>query len=132
MLLLEGILVGAAQRHDAAHIHLVEGGQHGGGVLGLLQALGDALAQARHAHPLLSLVGRPGRCRSRSRCSRRRCGGRGCGLAGLAGDFRHGLGVGLGEPAILACAGCAADIEIGFADDLAYRGCERIRRLATG
>ena len=58
MLLLEDVLVLGAQRHDRAHVDLVEGGQHGGGVLGFLQAARDGLAQLGHAHPLLArLVG---------------------------------------------------------------------------
>jgi hypothetical protein len=52
--LLEGVLVLVAQRHDVAHVDLVEGRQHGGGVLRLLQTAGDGLAQARHAHALFA------------------------------------------------------------------------------
>jgi hypothetical protein len=36
--------------HEAAHIYLVEGRQHGVGVLGLLQTLSDADAHAAHGH----------------------------------------------------------------------------------
>ncbi len=43
------------KRHDRAHVHLVEGGEHGGGVLGLLRALGDAAAQPRHRRALFAL-----------------------------------------------------------------------------
>ena len=33
--------VAPAHRHDRSHVHLVEGGEDGGGVLGLLEALGE-------------------------------------------------------------------------------------------
>ena len=42
--LLEDVLVLRPDGHHRAHIHLVEGGQHGGVVLGLLQAPRDGLA----------------------------------------------------------------------------------------
>ena len=38
----------------AGHVHLVVGGEHGGGVLRLLEPAGDGLAQAGHLHPLLA------------------------------------------------------------------------------
>src|SRR5262245_59761311 len=38
--LLEGVPVIASQLHDRAHVRFVEGGEHGGGVLSLFEALG--------------------------------------------------------------------------------------------
>ena len=52
MLLLEDVLVAGAQGHHFAHVDLVEGRQHGGGVLGVLEAARDGLAQLGHAHTL--------------------------------------------------------------------------------
>ena len=52
MLLLEDVLVAGAQSHHFAHVDLVEGRQHGGGVLGVLEAARDGLAQLGHAHAL--------------------------------------------------------------------------------
>ena len=54
------VLVLVAQLHDRAHVHVVERGEHGGGVLRVLEAPGDGLAQARHVHALLArrIVGR--------------------------------------------------------------------------
>ena len=54
VLLLEDVLVLVAQVHDRLHVHLVVGGQHRGGVLRILEALGDRLAQARHLHALFA------------------------------------------------------------------------------
>lgn len=42
------VLVELAELHDGGHVDLVEGGQGGGGVLRLLQALGNAEAHAVH------------------------------------------------------------------------------------
>ncbi|MNQ57715.1 hypothetical protein D3C85_718820 [compost metagenome] len=72
--LLEDFLVLGAQGHDVGHVHLVEGGQLGGRVLGFLQATGDGLTQARHLHPLFArLVGARGD--RRSSLGRSRSGG---------------------------------------------------------
>ena len=54
VLLLEQLLELIAQAHDRAHVDLVEGRQHGGGVLCVLQAPRDGLAQPRHVHALFS------------------------------------------------------------------------------
>ena len=54
VLFLKQVLVLFAQIHDRAHVHLVEGGQHGSAVLRLLQATGNRLAQAGHLNPLLA------------------------------------------------------------------------------
>ena len=54
VLLLEQVLVLVAQRHHRAHVDLVEGREHGGGVLRLLEAARDGLAQPRHLHALLA------------------------------------------------------------------------------
>jgi len=62
MRLLEGVAVGGARVHHRLQVYLVEGGQHRRRVLRLFQALGDELAQARHAHPFLAAaILRPGR-----------------------------------------------------------------------
>ena len=82
VLLLEDVLVAGAQRHHFAHVDLVEGRQHRGGVLRFLEAARDGLAQLRHPHALFArrVVGgrrraqlRPGGRRRR----RRRIGERG-------------------------------------------------------
>ena len=52
VLLDEGVLVLGADGLDRGEVHLVEGGQHGGGLLRLDQATGDGPAQRRHGHPL--------------------------------------------------------------------------------
>ena len=57
MTLLERVLAPLAHLHHRAHIDLVEGRQHGGGVLRLDQALRDRLPAARHAHALLAEIG---------------------------------------------------------------------------
>ena len=74
VLLLEAVAVALAQRHHRAHVHLVEGGEHGGGVLRLLEALGDALAQPRHAHALLARAGGARRGAAASAAARRGAG----------------------------------------------------------
>ena len=51
----------------ALHVHLVEGGQHGGGVLRFLQAARDGLAQPGHLHALLARASSAGRRRARGR-----------------------------------------------------------------
>ncbi len=116
MPLLEGVLVLAAQGHHGAHVDLVEGGQHGGGVLGLLQPAGDGLAQAGHAHPLFALVGRTaldtGDARGRRGGGRRRRGG-----AGLQG----GEGVALGDASILAGGRDLRRIDPGLGHDALNR-----------
>jgi hypothetical protein len=53
--LLEGLLAPLAQGHDRRHVHLVEGGEHRGGLLGLHEPLGDGLPAARDPHPLLEV-----------------------------------------------------------------------------
>jgi hypothetical protein len=50
VLLLKQLLVLLAEFHHRAHVHLVVGGQHGGGVLRIFQATRDGLAQLGHAH----------------------------------------------------------------------------------
>ena len=68
VLLLEQVLVFAAQGHDRGHVDLVIGRQHGGGVLRVLQAPGDGLAQAGHLDPFLArgILGGDGRARQRA------------------------------------------------------------------
>src|SRR5690606_23771125 len=53
VLLLELLAQLLAQGHDLAEVDLVERGQHRDRLLRLHQALGDALADAGHRHPLL-------------------------------------------------------------------------------
>ena len=88
VLFLKQVLVGIAQVHHRLHVHLVEGGQHGGGVLGVLQPLGDGLAQTGHLDPLFALASLG---LGRSFCSRsRRFGRLGRSLAaGLVERFEH-------------------------------------------
>jgi hypothetical protein len=83
VLLLEEVLVFVPQVHDAGHVHLVVGGEHGGGILRVLEAAGDGLAQARHLHALLArrVLGGDGRAGE---------GGR----FGGGGGFRRGGGAG--------------------------------------
>jgi hypothetical protein len=53
VLLLEALLVFLAHLHHRRHVHFVERGEDRRGGLRHDQALGDALAQARHGHALL-------------------------------------------------------------------------------
>mmetsp|Transcript_15380 Transcript_15380/g.49109 ORF Transcript_15380/g.49109 Transcript_15380/m.49109 type:complete len:204 (+) Transcript_15380:574-1185(+) len=90
MALLEWLLVLLPHRDQIAHVHLLERGQHGCGVLGVLKTLRDTLAHAVHLGPRLRalstthkrghrrrrhwrllLLLRRGRCRRRSRRGRR-------------------------------------------------------------
>ena len=52
VLLFENVLELVAQRHDRGHVHFIESGEHGGGVLGFLQAPGDGEAKPGHLHAL--------------------------------------------------------------------------------
>ena len=63
VLLLEALLVPVAQVDHRLHVDFVERGEDRGGRLRLHEALGDALAQARHRHALLGprARARPGR-----------------------------------------------------------------------
>ena len=60
VLLLEEILVFRALRDQRRHVDLVEGREHGGDALRLLEPARDGLAQPRHLHALLArgVVGR--------------------------------------------------------------------------
>ena len=96
VLLLEGFAIILPELHHRAHIHVVERGEHGGGVLRLLQPLGDGQAQPRHAHALLA--------RGVVRCERRAGRGRRFRLRlalqqrlGGVGDARNRRGGTLGE-----------------------------------
>ena len=125
MLLLEQIAVLAAQRHDMAHVDLVEGRQHGGGVLRVLQPARDGLAQPRHAHALLArgVVGR------RRRADLNRGGGRRHRGRLRGGAFDRGKHVAFGDAAVLARAGHGGGVEAGFGGELAHRRRQRARRL---
>ncbi len=95
---LKQVLVLLAQRHHRLHVDLVEGGQHGGGLGGLQQALGDALAQAGHRHPFFDLVAGI-HFHHRRGLRRRRLlgGGRRFGLGRrLGGGLGFGLGIATG------------------------------------
>ena len=104
-----------------AHVDLVEGREHGGGVLRFLQAARDGLAQPRHLHALLArgVVGRRGRAHlhggGRLRDRRRRRGG--------ALDRRQH--VALGDAAVLAGARDGRGIDAAFGRELAHRRRER-------
>jgi hypothetical protein len=54
VILLEAVLVAGAQLHHRRHVHLVERSEYGRGGLGLDQALGNALAEARHGDALFA------------------------------------------------------------------------------
>ena len=112
--LLEGVLVGVTQGHDGAHVDLVEGREHGGRLLGLLQATGDGLPQPGHAHALLTGMG----LARGGGCSRRR--------RGSSPGFEGGQGVGLGHASVLARAGDGGGIEPALRGDaLGRRGQDR-------
>ncbi len=73
VLLLELVLVEVAHLNDARHVDFVVGGEHGSGVLRLLEALGNALAHAGHGDASVgALCTGPG-CRG----GRTSCGGLG-------------------------------------------------------
>jgi hypothetical protein len=57
-LLEDLILVELAHLHEARHVDLVESGERGGGVLGLLQTLGDSQAHAVHLDTALLAAAR--------------------------------------------------------------------------
>ena len=108
MLLLENILVAGTQAHDLGHVDLVEGRQHGGGILRFLEAARDGLAQLRHFHALFARRiidgrGRTHRDRSRHRSSR----------VGKSGEH-----IALQHLAALARTGNAAGVEAVFGGDL--------------
>ena len=107
VLLLEDLAVLLAQLHDGRHVDLVESGQHGGGVLGLQQTLGDALAQTGHGHTLLGATGQRGnRCGSHRSGSSRRSHG------SLAQILDEGFHVFLGDTTTLASAGQLGDVDV--------------------
>lgn len=54
VLLCEDLTHFLADVHEATHVDLVEGSEHGRGVLGLLQSLSDSQAHARHWDTCLS------------------------------------------------------------------------------
>jgi hypothetical protein len=82
VLLLEALLVLLAHLDHRRHVHFVERGEDRGGRLRLHQALGDALAQARHRHALVG-AGAGGQLNRRARRFR---------LRGLAGAGHIALG----------------------------------------
>src|SRR5690606_22246633 len=124
--LLERLLVFFAQLHDGGHVHLVEGGEDGRGLLGADQALGDALADLAHRH-LANAGGVEVDGHGLGRCSgggwRRAGAGRGDGrrggfgfgaglLGGRRGWFVGDLGSG-GEGGVAATAG-----DVAFPEEL--------------
>ena len=56
VLLLKRLLAPLAQRHHGGHVHLVEGGEHGGVVLRLDEPAGDRRAALGHAHAFFAAV----------------------------------------------------------------------------
>ena len=122
MRLEEGVLVLAAQRHDRTHVHLVVGGQHGGGLLSLHQALGDGLTQAAHRHALLGTLA----------FDRRGGSGLGCRGGRFGGLLRRTvldrlLNVFLQNATAFAGTFDLAHVEIVFRNELA---CSRRQNLA--
>src|SRR5260370_23327706 len=70
MALFESVFTATAHLHNCAHINLVEGREHGSGLLHLDQAFRDGLATPREQHALLAL-----RRLHWHKQSRRGCGG---------------------------------------------------------
>ena len=129
MLLLEAVLVAVAQVHQRRHVDLVERGQDGRGRLRLHQALGDALAQARHRHALLRPVGERREVdrrldfRKRWPCRRRGgCGSRRRSRARLRARGQRAEHVALGHAAVLAGAGDLSGREPGVGHQLRRGG----------
>ena len=120
MLLLEDLAVLLAQLHDGRHVDLVEGGQHGGGVLGLQQTLGDALAQTGHGHALLGATGQRGYGRNRCGCHG---GDGGCRLAQVLDE---GIHVFLGDATTLAGAGQLGHVDVVLGHQAAHRGAQTV------
>ena len=131
MALLEHVLVLRAQVHDRLHVDLVEGREHGGGVLRLLQATSDGLAQARHPHPLLVrlIAARSGGGLHLG--DRRRGGGR-RGLRRRLAALRRGERVALGQAAVLAGALHGGGVEPRLRHDALDGGRQRLRRAGRG
>ena len=154
--LLEQVLVLAPELHDGAHVHVVERGEHGCGVLRVLEAPGDGLAQSRHAHALLArrhrwrptgariCVDRHGRKRRRGRVGRRprRVGAGRCRRLGRRGGGDHilfqdlaapagAVHVGRGDPLLLhhlAGRGCGRHLARGRSRSWCRPGADRRRR----
>ena len=83
---LKEVFVFFAQRHHLTHVHLVIGGEHGGGVLAVLEATGDGLAQAGHFHPFFACCIIRAHWRAwggGNRCRGRRGRGRGDGFGNI-------------------------------------------------
>ena len=114
---LEDVLVLTTERHHRGHIHLVEGGEHGGGLLRLLQPARDRLAQPRHPHAVFAFVDFPGRGRRRRDGRRRPC-------------FERRQGVALGDPTVPAIADDLRRIELCLRDNPLDRW--RKRQVLTG
>ncbi len=55
VLLLEGVLVLAAQRHHVSHVDFIECREHGGGVLRILQPASDGLPEPAHPDAFFAL-----------------------------------------------------------------------------
>ena len=120
VLLLEQFLVLIAHGHHRAHVDLVEGRQHRGGVLRLLQAARDGLAQPRHLHALFArgVVGR----RRRADLTAAAVCATGWARRGAL-DRRHH--VALGDAAVLAGALDVGRVDAGFGGNLAHRRRQR-------
>src|SRR5262245_34114016 len=111
MLFLEGVAMTLAQRDRLAHIDLVEGRQHRGGVLRRLQPLGDPPPQAAHAHPHFALADGGNGWRRRRRWWPRR---------------EH---IGLRDPPAGSGRRNCRAVEPAFLDQLAHCGPRAFKRL---
>mmetsp|Transcript_842 Transcript_842/g.2144 ORF Transcript_842/g.2144 Transcript_842/m.2144 type:complete len:415 (-) Transcript_842:394-1638(-) len=93
VLLHELVLVLLPEGHEVGHVDLVKGGEHGVGVLGPLEPLGDALPHAGHGHaplPGAPRGRRDGRGRLWSRSRRLLRSGRGGSLLWRGRRWRRG------------------------------------------
>ena len=119
--LLELLLILGAQVHDRLHVHLVEGGEDGGGLLRLDQPLGNPGAQSGHRHALLGTASLPPQGRGLNRGRRRQALGIGQGSTGLA-LIEVGDDIALMDAPALACAGNLRGVEVQFLDQPAGGG----------
>ena len=119
--LFDEVAVLRAQRHDVAHVDLVEGRQHGGGLLRVLEPPRDRLTQPRHPHALFARGVVGGRRRAdlhrgrRLRDPRRR----------RRGALDRGQHVALGDAAVPCRCRTRSSIDAGFRGDLRTDGAER-------
>ena len=138
VLLFEFLFEAFAQGHGRGHVDFIEGGQDRGGVLGLDQALGDALAQGGHALARdrafsglrgRGLVGGEGAAGGGGRGLLH---GRGCCGSGGRGIRGGGEDVALGDAAVLAGAGDRRGVDLGVGGEFLHRGAVVFRVLGGG